>query len=61
MNLFFDTSALVKFFHDEPGTESVTSLIMDPATGYGCLNWPISNSAARYTGDIATGRSTSHN
>jgi predicted nucleic acid-binding protein len=29
MNLFFDTSALVKFFHDEEGTESVTELILD--------------------------------
>lgn len=29
MNLFFDTSALVKYFHDEPGTEYVTTLIED--------------------------------
>ena len=29
MNLFFDTSALVKFFHDENGTQHVTSLITD--------------------------------
>jgi uncharacterized protein with PIN domain len=29
MNLFFDTSALVKFFHEEEGTESVTDLILD--------------------------------
>ena len=29
MNLFFDTSALVKFFHEEEGTESVTNLILD--------------------------------
>lgn len=29
MNLFFDTSALVKFFHDEEGTVSVTQLITD--------------------------------
>lgn len=28
MNLFFDTSALVKFFHDEIGTERVTKWIM---------------------------------
>jgi len=28
MNLFFDTSALVKFFHEE-GTEAVTDLILD--------------------------------
>lgn len=27
MNLFFDTSALVKFFHEEIGTELVTQLI----------------------------------
>lgn len=27
MNLFFDTSALVKFFHEEIGTEPVTQLI----------------------------------
>lgn len=27
MNLFFDTSALVKFFHQETGTEVVTELI----------------------------------
>ena len=27
MNLFFDTSALVKFFHEETGTEQVTQLI----------------------------------
>ena len=29
MNLFFDTSALVKFFHEEEGTEEVTELILD--------------------------------
>ncbi len=29
MNLFFDTSALVKFFHDEEGSETVTKLITD--------------------------------
>ena len=29
MNLFFDTSALVKFFHEEEGTEAVTDLILD--------------------------------
>jgi len=28
MNLFFDTSALVKFFHEEKGTETVTQLIL---------------------------------
>jgi len=28
--LFFDTSALVKFFHREEGTDVVTSLITDP-------------------------------
>ncbi|MDX1957941.1 MAG: hypothetical protein SFU98_05180 [Leptospiraceae bacterium] len=27
MNLFFDTSALVKYFHEEEGTDIVTSLI----------------------------------
>lgn len=27
MNLFFDTSALVKYFHDEEGTQTVTELI----------------------------------
>ncbi len=27
MNLFFDTSALVKFFHTEEGTDKVTDLI----------------------------------
>lgn len=29
MNLFFDTSALVKFFHEEEGTGAVTDLILD--------------------------------
>jgi predicted nucleic acid-binding protein len=29
MNLFFDTSALVKFFHEEEGTEAITELILD--------------------------------
>ncbi|MEA3436273.1 MAG: type II toxin-antitoxin system VapC family toxin [Thermodesulfobacteriota bacterium] len=29
MNLFFDTSALVKFFHEEEGTDMVTKLILD--------------------------------
>jgi len=29
MNLFFDTLALVKYFHDEPGTKYVTALIED--------------------------------
>jgi len=29
MNLFFDTSALVKFFHEEEGTDIVTELILD--------------------------------
>jgi len=29
MNLFFDTSALVKFFHEEEGTAAVTDLILD--------------------------------
>ena len=30
MNLFFDTSALVKYFHEEAGSERVTALIEDP-------------------------------
>ena len=30
MNLFFDTSALVKFFHEEAGTELATQLINNP-------------------------------
>jgi predicted nucleic acid-binding protein len=30
MNLFFDTSVLIKFFHEEPGTEFVTDLIIMP-------------------------------
>lgn len=30
MNIFFDTSALVKFFHEEPGTKVVTDLINNP-------------------------------
>ena len=29
MNLIFDTSALVKFFHEEQGTETVSKLILD--------------------------------
>lgn len=29
MNLFFDTSALIKFFHEEEGSENVTALILD--------------------------------
>ena len=29
MNLFFDTSALIKFFHEEEGTDIVTELILD--------------------------------
>lgn len=29
MNLFFDTSALVKFFHEEEGTGAVSGLILD--------------------------------
>ena len=32
MNLFFDTSALVKFFHEEEGTEAVTNLILEANT-----------------------------
>ena len=30
MNLFFDTSALVKYFHPEPGTVEVIELIENP-------------------------------
>lgn len=30
MKLFFDTSALVKFFHEEDGSEKVTELMMSP-------------------------------
>lgn len=29
MNLFFDTSALIKFFHEEKGSEEVVKLILD--------------------------------
>lgn len=29
MNLFFDTSALVKFFHEEEGTDIITDLILE--------------------------------
>ncbi len=29
MNLFFDTSALVKFFHEEEWTDIVTDLILE--------------------------------
>ena len=28
MNLYFDTSALVKFFHEEDGTDKVTKMIL---------------------------------
>ncbi len=38
MNLFFDTSALVKFFHEETGTSSITSLITDPENAIWILN-----------------------
>lgn len=30
MILFFDTSALIKFFHRENGTDTVVSLVTDP-------------------------------
>jgi len=30
MNVFVDTSALVKYFHEEKGTNAVTSLIDNP-------------------------------
>ena len=29
MNLFFDTSALVKFFHEEEGTDIITDLTLE--------------------------------
>lgn len=29
MNIFLDTSALVKFYHEEEGTDSITDLILD--------------------------------
>ena len=29
MNLFFDTSALVKFFHEEERTDIITDLILE--------------------------------
>lgn len=29
MNLFFDTSALVRFFNEEEGTDIFTKLILD--------------------------------
>ena len=29
MNIFLDTSALVKFYHEEKGTASITALILD--------------------------------
>ena len=31
MNLFFDSSALVKLFHEEAGTVQVTEWVEDPA------------------------------
>ena len=31
MNLYFDTSALVKFFHAEPGTKVISELIENSA------------------------------
>ena len=30
MNLFSDTSALVKYFHEEAGSERVTALVENP-------------------------------
>ncbi|MEK7400133.1 MAG: type II toxin-antitoxin system VapC family toxin [Candidatus Poribacteria bacterium] len=30
MKLFFDTSALIKLFHDEIGTENITEIVNDP-------------------------------
>ena len=37
MNLFFDTSALVKFFHEEEGTKKVTQLILNHENNSNCL------------------------
>lgn len=31
MNLFFDTSALVKLFHDEPGSDRVIEMVSSDA------------------------------
>ena len=31
MILFFDTSALIKLFHQEAGTEAITSMVRDPS------------------------------
>ena len=30
MRLFFDTSGLIKFFHDEVGTDNITEIVNDP-------------------------------
>jgi len=30
VNLFFDTSALVKYFHDEPGSRDVRAMVDEP-------------------------------
>lgn len=38
MNLFFDTSALVKIFHEEQGSASVTTLIQDPGNAVWILD-----------------------
>lgn len=38
MNLYFDTSALVKLFHVENGTQSVTDLVIADITKYGSRN-----------------------
>jgi len=38
MNLFVDTSALVKLFHEEEGTEFVTSLLTQPANSVWLLD-----------------------
>ena len=47
MILFFDTSALIKLFHQEVGTEAVTSMVRDPSTGFGCWIWLGLNFSAR--------------
>jgi len=41
MNLFFDTSALVKFFHEEEGSESVIKLINSQDARLSNIAWRI--------------------
>jgi len=38
MNLFFDTSALVKLFHEEEGSETVESLVSSPTNRFWVLD-----------------------